>query len=932
MHMFPLPKGGKEYDLTIPQFILRGSGTNELPRPARPSNVPFFIEDRTGRGVVYEEAHYRTYGLANALSLKWNIGPQDVDYATIIWAVHALGGIITPANPAYTAEELAYQLSLTKAKLIAVHPEHLNAALAAAQSCGLSEASFFVLGPSEKPEIPTIDELVTFGASRGENYRAIRLKPGEASRTIAFLSFSSGTTAISHYGVIANIIQMATHYRINDPTWPSKYVSPGDVVLGNIYGLVVIGSIVVIPKFNFFDFLESIERHRITHLYLVPPQIVLFCKHPAAKGRDFSYVKFCLSGAAPLSGELMSQVSKVFPNAVIGQGYGLTETSTTICSIRHDRKLGTVGSAGELIPGITAKVVKPDGTYAKEGEQGELVVKGPNMAMGYYNNPTATAETFVDGWVRTGDEVIIKELEVFIVDRLKEILKVRGFQVAPAELEGHLLLHPDVADACVVGIPDEYSGEIPLAYVVPSVDALKRMENNENAAEELKKEIQRHVSAAKVQYKWLSGGVEFIDAIPKNPSGFTEILAVQWSHNRLSSPSLKYDAVAVQSNTVNVDAISDEAEQLHSGLVLVFIVSMKFRRSVQQPKYVEEPKSIAPALLSDPAFSPDPHLNPYYVLNGEPAEPPVGHPSLKAKNRRRHSDFAQPILASDSFDFDLIPPPNSPVAPSPVPKVAHFPFPSHNPPPVAAVTPPTTQPPVAAHTRASVAFATVTLPKEHKKRRMPFLSRLKSSVVSVDSPAAVPTRNARAEDDVTQQTRPVLAPRNASEPPKSSTRTRPGYPMRSMTVSGASTPTARSVGKSIAPSQISIARTNDLDRIDELDDTNPWGISLHHKGPYEAATQALKSSNSSAIWGTGTSAFSDYPRQALHAHGNVSIYLVVRVYILLIVSTTALRSTTSTYRCVIEPLARSNTSPELRYFSASAISAPTSSCFWTTIE
>ncbi|PPQ67186.1 LOW QUALITY PROTEIN: hypothetical protein CVT25_005787 [Psilocybe cyanescens] len=434
-------------------------------------------------------------------------------YATIVWAVHTLGGIITPANPTYTAEELRHQLSLTKAKLIAVHPEYLNTAISAARSCGLSETSFFLLDSSSSSEIPTIDHLVSFGASHGENYRAIRFEPGQASKTIAFLSFSSGTTGRLYWLLtFLNLTYLLwTHIqanrRINDPTWASKYVAPGD------------GSIVVIPKFNFPEFLGSIDRHRITHLYLVPPQIVLFCKHPAAKERDFSHVKFCLSGAAPLSGELMSQASKVFPNAVIGQGYGLTETATTVCSIRHDRKLGTVGGAGELIPGITAKVVKSDGTLAKEGEQGELVVKGPSMAMGYYNNPTATAETFADGWVRTGDEVVIKGLEVFIVDRLKEILKVRGFQVAPAELEGHLLLHPDIADACVVGIPDEYSGEVPLAFVVLSVDALKRIDGSEVAAKALKQDIEKHVSADKVQYKWLAGGVEFVDVIPKNPSG-----------------------------------------------------------------------------------------------------------------------------------------------------------------------------------------------------------------------------------------------------------------------------------------------------------------------------------------------------------------------------------------------------------------------------
>lgn len=543
----PVPLPHVPDNLSIPQFIFH-SGTPG--RPVRPSNVPFFIEDGTGRAVTYEHAHHRTYSLANALSIKWNIGPKDVvclfspndmDYATIIWAVHILGGILTPANPSFTVEELRYQLSVTRAKVVIAHPACLSTARDAVRAYGIPYDSLIVLDSStdsNEHSFPTIGKLIQFGASKGENYKAISFKPGEAKAAVAFLSFSSGTTgkpkavSISHYAVIANVIQMATHYRLGDPSWPKKSVNPGDVAVGvlpffHIYGLVVNmhymlysgASIVVIPKFNFGEFLESITRHRMTHLFLVPPQIVLLCKHPASKGRVFSHVKFLLSGAAPMSGDLMLQVSKTFPNAAIGQGYGLTETATTVCALQPDRKLGTIGSAGELIPGIVAKVVKSDGSLAVDGEQGELIVTGPSMALGYYENPTATAETFLDGWVRTGDEVIIKNLEVFVVDRLKEIMKVRGFQVAPAELEGHLLLHPDVADACVVGIPDEYSGEIPLAFVVPSANALKCIKGGKEGASTVKKRIAKHVSDSKVPYKWLVGGVEFVDVIPKNPSG-----------------------------------------------------------------------------------------------------------------------------------------------------------------------------------------------------------------------------------------------------------------------------------------------------------------------------------------------------------------------------------------------------------------------------
>ena len=136
------------------------------------------------------------------------------------------------------------------------------------------------------------------------------------------------------------------------------------------------------------------------------------------------------------------------------------------------------------------------------------------------NNPQANAETWYDGWVRTGDEVVVhKNGDIFIVDRLKEILKVKGFQVAPAELEGHLLDHPAVADAGVVGVPDEFSGQVPVAFIQLQPEAARKIKGNAQASLKLEKDIAKYVADSKVDYKHLHGGVYFVDAIPKNPSG-----------------------------------------------------------------------------------------------------------------------------------------------------------------------------------------------------------------------------------------------------------------------------------------------------------------------------------------------------------------------------------------------------------------------------
>ncbi|QRW11517.1 AMP binding enzyme [Ceratobasidium sp. AG-Ba] len=538
-------------DMTIPQFML------DYPHPLRPArdvNSPWLIEDETGRTIGFEEVRARVWGLANAISRRWPdiseddvvciFSPNNVDYPIAIWAAHRLSLAVSCGNPGYTEDELVYQLEATKAKLLFVHPGNIKTALNAAKRVGLSKDRLVLLKEAKSTTnvsgFINIDDLVQEGLTSLANFKEKRLSPGENKSKIAFYSFSSGTTgkpkavAIPHHSIIANVIQTAAHAKIADSTLTPKKARyrRGDVAMAvlpmfHIYGLIVVTHfhiftglpLVVIPKFSFVDMLKSIVKYRITTLCLVPPQVVLFCKHPATKEYDLSHLHFCMVGAAPLSPELTNQFMKLIPNLTIGQGYGLTETATSVvmAPIEHMGTAGVPGSAGRLLPNTIAKVVKQDGTLADYDEPGELVVAGPQMALRYANNEQATKETFVNGWVHTGDEVIInRDGDLFIVDRLKEILKVRGFQVAPAELEGFLLDHPLVADVGVVGLADEYSGEVPLAFVVLSEEGKKRGKKEEAA---MRKEIRKFVEDQKIKYKWLEGGIVFIDAIPKNPSG-----------------------------------------------------------------------------------------------------------------------------------------------------------------------------------------------------------------------------------------------------------------------------------------------------------------------------------------------------------------------------------------------------------------------------
>ncbi|CCM01556.1 uncharacterized protein FIBRA_03615 [Fibroporia radiculosa] len=522
-------------DMTTAQFMLDYHHECK-PISADSQANPWVIDDATGKsagfaevcfGSLYRATYIDAVGwrFVTAISLTPYLveddvvgifSPNHIDYPVMVWGTHRLGAIITAANPAYTADELEHQLSATKAKLLFVHPWSYSVAVQAARSAGLSADRIVlleVLGETTSIDGPhvTLNQLVAEGLAAPQSFVERKLKPGEGRTKLAFLSFSSGTTGrpkavcIPHYAPIANVLQMA--HLANSATCPphERKWRPGDVALAvlpfyHIYGLVVLmhflifygESLLVVPKFEFLSILKSIERYRVA-----------FCP-----------------GAAPLSAELTHQLAQVLPQVHIGQGYGMTETSTTISFPQIEQKICLPGSAGRLLPDVIARVVKTDGSLAGPGEPGHLVVKSPSNALRYLNNEEATKETFDDGWVATGDEVYITEsADVFVVDRIKELLKVKGFQVAPAELEGHLFNHPDVSDVCVVGLPDDYNGELPLAFVVPSVAAAERIKADAAEAARIREALMKHVADAKVHYKRLAGGVEFVDVIPKNPSG-----------------------------------------------------------------------------------------------------------------------------------------------------------------------------------------------------------------------------------------------------------------------------------------------------------------------------------------------------------------------------------------------------------------------------
>ncbi|KAJ9347561.1 hypothetical protein DTO027B9_9086 [Paecilomyces variotii] len=505
---------------------------------------------------VVDRVDYLSRALAKELGWQPNQGTEwdkvvavfsvnTIDTVPLAWAVHRLNGLVTPANAAYSAEELTHQLRDSGAKALFTCLPLLSTALQAAAKAGLPKERIYLL---EVPEIilggikpPAEYKTVSYFVEEGKSLRALertKWSSGQGARQVAFLCYSSGTSGlpkgvmISHRNVISNVLQIATY----ESDWRERLIEPGnqsaytDIVLNllpqsHIYGLVVIchaapfrgDQTIVLPRFDMKQFLSAIQDFCISSLFLVPPIIINMLRNKELCSKyDLSHVKGIFTGAAPLGAETAADLQKQYPKWLIRQGYGLTETCTVVCSTHPDHIF--LGSSGCLLPGVEARIVSADGKEVTEYDTpGELLIRSPSVVLGYLNNEKATKETFQNGWMHTGDEAVIrpspsKEEHVFIVDRIKELIKVKGLQVAPAELEAHLLLHPAVSDCTVIAVPDDAAGEVPKAFIVKSSSA-----GSDDAATAAS--IAKHVQDQKARHKWLKGGVEFIDAIPKSPSG-----------------------------------------------------------------------------------------------------------------------------------------------------------------------------------------------------------------------------------------------------------------------------------------------------------------------------------------------------------------------------------------------------------------------------
>ena len=427
--------------------------------------------------------------------------PNHIDYPAVFYGSLLAGATVTTLNPLYTAHEIEHQLSDAEAVMLFAFTPMAAAVDQARKNLPLLRNVF------------PIDDLPSVLAGVSEEYRPVAINPRE---DVAVLPYSSGTTGLpkgvmlTHYNITSNVKQgLATRF------FSSDMVGLWTLPLFHIYGMTVLmsasmargGTGIVMMRFDVEQMMQLVQQHRITDIYLAPPAILAMVNLPNVERYDTSSLQVIGSGAAPLPLELGERAKAIF-KCVVSQGYGMTETSPAINTNPFDRvKLESVGPP---VPDTIEKIVSLDTSEElPTGEVGELMVKAPQVMKGYWKNPKETADCLTpDGWLRTGDIGRFDEDGyLFLVERKKEMIKYKGYQVAPAELEALLHQHPAVLDVAVIPKPDEASGEAPKACVV-------LRPGSEASAEE----IMAFVAGKVAPYKKIRY-VEFMTEIPKTLSG-----------------------------------------------------------------------------------------------------------------------------------------------------------------------------------------------------------------------------------------------------------------------------------------------------------------------------------------------------------------------------------------------------------------------------
>ena len=503
IHRSPLP------DVEVPELLLT---PYVMARATDLADRVAFFDGATGEEVTFGQLDDRVRRFAGGLVARGFrpgqvlaiMAPNCPAYAVVFHGAAMAGGTVTTINPTYTEGEVHHQLVDSDASMLVTVPMFLDTAKSAMKGSPTTE--LYVLGGAEGEA--GLDEL--FGEPLAE-----QVPVGQDH--VVVLPYSSGTTGLSkgvmltHRNLVANVVQCLGSALPLDEDDSFVAVLP----FFHIYGMQVLmncglragARIVTMPRFDLVQFLELHQAHRLSRAFVAPPMVVALAKHPIVDDYDLSALQVVFSGAAPLSAELAQEAAGRLGCEVV-QGYGMTELSP----VTHATPPGGFkpGSVGVTISGTETRIVDPaSGESLGFDRDGEVWVRGPQVMKGYLNNDAATAATIdAEGWLHTGDVGHVDaDGHLYVVDRLKELIKYKGFQVPPAELEALLLTHPAVADAAVIGKADDEAGEVPVGFVVVK-------EGTEVGAAD----IQEFVASRVATYKQVRE-LHFLDAIPKSPSG-----------------------------------------------------------------------------------------------------------------------------------------------------------------------------------------------------------------------------------------------------------------------------------------------------------------------------------------------------------------------------------------------------------------------------
>ncbi|XP_042516760.1 probable CoA ligase CCL5 [Macadamia integrifolia] len=492
--------------LSLPSFLL-------LSLPLQILSKPAFIDSTTGKSVTYGE--FRSLITAAACTLRslgvkkgdvvLVVSPNFLHFPLLVLGVMHIGAIFSTANPLHTRPELESQIQDSKPILILTTQE-LKPKLDGLISGPLLIVQSF------------IDDVLNHQSH--QTWESVNVSIHQLDT--AALMYSSGTTGKSKAVVCShgNLIAMSCLLR---HVWDANGEACNDVYmcvvpLFHMFGLSMFvcgvlaarSTAVIVRKYSFEEMLIAVEEYQVTRLPVVPLIVVQLVRLSyGAKGVELGSLKEVICSGAPLGKDYMDRFIKCYPNIILSQCYGLTETNgpITLCN-------GVSGrlhvSIGRLIPCVEAKIVDVQtGKPLPPLKYGELYLRGPPIMQGYFKNEEATAQTIdEEGWLHTGDLCFIDQCGlVYILDRIKELIKYKAYQVAPAELEEILLSHPEINDASVIPYPDEEAGEIPMACVVRSEISKVR-----------EAEIINFVACKVASYKRVRK-VVFVDSIPRSPSG-----------------------------------------------------------------------------------------------------------------------------------------------------------------------------------------------------------------------------------------------------------------------------------------------------------------------------------------------------------------------------------------------------------------------------